>query len=240
MDIAVSVDPMAAKPQDVEGMNVVLDLVNYIRLNWNRSLPLIATDLEDYKPISIIVPTPVKLRHFERLLELANYIDIYSIIMKPPRHLEVSSLLDAAAEYDVSISWIVGPGGDVNVGPFRRLKLTFNIPSFGSFRRLAEYTIPRLGLADYAIAYNVKGGEWGLPIMSGPIDYLKIVRLYNAFGWDGFLILRYRAEYYDRYRSDLYALKSFIEAAGGSILDRETIRLLNRLFKGVFEGFKKT
>lgn len=231
MDILVEVDPLLTKPDDVSGLRVALNLTNYIRRNWDKSLPELAIMLEDYNPVTIKVPTPRKINGMVKLLELSNYLNLGEIILKPPTS-NIYSFLRAAAEYNVVLSWLVKDDSEIPIiPPPHRLSVTINVPLFKSLRNLMEFLLPNLGSIHFIYMHNVKDGKGGYPIMSGPIDYLKIVRILTALGWGGNLILSYSTEYIHNYRDDVNVLRTFIESAGSTVLDKGTMRMLNSIMR---------
>ena len=236
MDVLVEVNPLSAKPEDTSGLWVTLNLVDYVKSRWGRSIPELAIELEGYEPVAIRVPTPRNVRNLVRLLELANYLNLNSVILNPPAS-GVTRFLRVAAEYNITLSWVIKPGISIpTVPPPHRLSLTVNVPSFGGLRRLLEFILPNLGSIHFMYAHNVKGGRGGYPVMNGPIDYLKIIRILASLGWDGALVLSYRDEYAGSYRSDVNALKTFIESAGAAVLDKRTIRMLNSIMRRLMGG----
>ncbi|MGC9226705.1 hypothetical protein [Caldivirga sp.] len=231
MNVLVEVNPLRVKPEEVSGLQVVLNVVDYIKGNWGRSLPELAIELEDYEPVTIKVPTPRKIKDFIRIMELANYLNLSEVIIRPPRG-NVDEFLDAAAEYNIVLSWFINFKTSIPpVPPPHRISLTVDAPSFKGLRRLLEFLLPNLNIVRFIYAYNIKNGEGGYPLMNGPIDYLKIMRILTALGWGGATVLSYRDEFTVNYRNDVNALKAFIESAGSTVLDKGTMRMLNSIMK---------
>ncbi|MFP3156889.1 MAG: hypothetical protein RXO25_02930 [Caldivirga sp.] len=236
MDVLVEVNPLNVKPEDTSGLWVTLNLVDYVKTKWGRSIPELAIELEDYEPVAIRVPTPRSVGNLVRLLELANYLNVNRVILNPPIS-GVVRFLRVAAEYNIVLSWIIKPGINIpTVPPPHRLSLTVNVPSFRGLRRLFEFVLPNLGSINFMYIHNVKGGKGGYPVMNGPIDYLKIVRILASLGWDGALVLSYRDEYVGSYKGDVNALRTFIESTGSTVLDKRTIKMLNSIMKRLMGG----
>lgn len=229
MDLLVEVNPQYVQPQQFK-LPILLDAVEFVRANWDKSIADMAITLEDYEPAAIKLPTPRRVSMFRRLMDLVNYLNLDSVLMRPSTNVE--EFLKIAAEYGVVVSWIIGPSEPVPmVKPPHRLRLAMDIPSFRSLKSMLRFLVPNMGIVRFLEAHNVKGGVGGYPIMDGPIDYLKIVKILMALKWDGSLVLKYSKEYVNRYNDDYTALKSFMDAAGSEVLDDDMVRLIRSVLR---------
>ena len=100
MDVLVEVNPLRIKPEEVSGLQVTLNTVDYIKDNWGKSLPELAIELEEYEPVTIRVPTPRRIKDFTRIMELANYLNLSEVIIRPPGS-NLDKFLNVAAEYNI-------------------------------------------------------------------------------------------------------------------------------------------
>ncbi|WP_291764842.1 hypothetical protein [Caldivirga sp. UBA161] len=231
MDVLIEVNPLRIKPEEVSGLQVTLNTVDYIKGNWGKSLLELAIELEEYEPVTIRVPTPRRIKDFTRIMELANYLNLSKVIIRPPGS-NLDEFLNVAAEYNIVLSWFINAeAGIPPIPPPHRVSLTVDIPSFKGLRRLLEFLLPNLNIVSFMYAHNIKNGKGGYPIMNGPIDYLKIARILAALGWNGAAVLSYRDEFTGNYRNDVNALKVFIESAGSTVLDKGTLRMLNSIMR---------
>ncbi|GGP20700.1 hypothetical protein GCM10007981_09840 [Thermocladium modestius] len=223
------------------GFDLVLDLRRVVRDRWDYMLPLVYPD-DVEQAVAIRLPMPGSVPGVSRLLDLIDYLGVSSVILTMPRdHDLMVRAMDEAAQHGVSITWYLKDPlryspPDVFPHP---MSVAFSIPSLGSMKALAKFTLLNQSSIKYMLAYNVDGDRGGLPLLGGgSMDYLSIIKLLSMIGYEGYMVLLYDKPHRGRYWSDLNALQTYRDSLGGALADKRLVKLLSSALGEVFGDVK--
>ncbi|WP_069806952.1 hypothetical protein [Vulcanisaeta thermophila] len=242
MDFLVSVRPGRGVVR--VGVPVELDIRDYLRVHGDEFLPLLAIELEDLglDVRQVRVGTLGGRGAVERYLRLLDYLNTEVMVasMGVSDNEGVVDVLDEASMYGVRVIWEFGRKSLNNVDRVfeisrevepHRLNIALHVARERSLRDFLRNFILMSGYVKVIYYSNKRGGNFGLPVFDGIIDYLKLTKILQMLKYDESLVLSYSPEYAQRYNEDLEALSTFINSPGD--VDKRLSKALENLMNKI-------
>ncbi len=244
MDILVSIKPRVGEVPRL-GIPVELDVRGLP--NLDEFLPLLAVELEDLglRIGQVRVGYLRRRGDAERFTRLLDYLNVDSMVARPGADDvdDLAEILDEASMYGIRVIWEFGVGSVLrtpdevfglanNVAP-HRVGLALHAAREGGLRDFVRRFVELSGYVKTVYFSNKRGGDFGLPIFDGSMDYLRLTKILQVLRYEDNVVLHYKPSYYGRYASDVEVLNTFMNSLGNEAADRRLVKSLERIVNEV-------